>query len=639
MTENIFKKIKENIRISQVAEHFGLHIENGKAICPLHKETTPSFLIKEDTNTFKCFGCGAGGDAVDFVSRIKNIDKTAAANMIEEAFNLNLNSINIKNYIVECKHNISKTNYFQERGMIKETIEKYNLGYDIQKNCVVIPYNIELSYYQLRSTVMKAFYKPSTAKAGKEPLFNADVLFTEKNAVIFIVESPICAMSISQGGGQAVALCGICFIKLLKILKDKEINKKIILSLDNDEAGQSATYQLSEELDKLKIDYKIINISDECKDPNELLIKGADRLYANIKRALEQAADNYLQTSSDSAEYLVNANLEPVSWIVENILPTGLSIICAPSKTGKSWMMLQMCLAVSGGGKFLEFNTIKSDCLYLALEDSKNRLKERIIKLLNGNNKAPPNLYLSTRGNPMDNGLFYQLEKEINLHPKIKLIVIDTLQKIRGKASKNETSYTSDYRDMSMLKEFADNNKICILLVHHLRKMKDEDVFNQISGSNGIMGACDTVFILTKEKRESEEAVLSMTGRDIHSDKLIIRFDEKTCLWEKVCEAGERERISKQKEYEKNPLIKTIKVLLVNNSSWSGTISELLKIYKKTDGGNAEETPISLGMKLLSLEQNFRNIDGIIHLVKRKGNKRIHYFTTDKGENCDDYDN
>ena len=69
MTENIFKVIKQKIKIKEVIEHFGLHIENFKALCPFHKETTPSFLIKEDTNTFKCFGCGAGGDGESFEYR------------------------------------------------------------------------------------------------------------------------------------------------------------------------------------------------------------------------------------------------------------------------------------------------------------------------------------------------------------------------------------------------------------------------------------------------------------------------------------------------------------------------------------------------------------------------------------------
>ena len=56
MTENIFKNIKENISILEVVKHFGLSVENNKALCPFHNETKPSLFIKEETNTFKCFG-------------------------------------------------------------------------------------------------------------------------------------------------------------------------------------------------------------------------------------------------------------------------------------------------------------------------------------------------------------------------------------------------------------------------------------------------------------------------------------------------------------------------------------------------------------------------------------------------------
>ena len=75
-------------------------------------------------------------------------------------------------------------------------------------------------------------------------------------------------------------------------------------------------------------------------------------------------------------------------------------------------------------------------------------------------------------------------------------------------------------------------HKVCIFLIHHLRKMADEnDVFNMISGSNGIMGVCDTIYIIYKKKRQDENATLFMTGRDIRQQDIVLNFDEDKFRW------------------------------------------------------------------------------------------------------------
>ena len=148
----------------------------------------------------------------------------------------------------------------------------------------------------------------------------------------------------------------------------------------------------------------------------------------------------------------------------------------------------------------------------------------------------------------MDGGLIKQLNEELDEHPDIKLIIIDTLQKVRGSAKRNELAYATDYRELGGLKEYADQKRICIFLIHHLRKMADEnDVFNMISGSNGIMGVCDTIFIIYKKKRQDENAMMFMTGRDIRQKDIVVHFDETEYRWEMVGSAEEEERKRKKR--------------------------------------------------------------------------------------------
>ena len=98
-------------------------------------------------------------------------------------------------------------------------------------------------------------------------------------------------------------------------------------------------------------------------------------------------------------------------------------------KCGKSWFALDLCLSICNGTPFLGFNTKKSGCLYLALEDSYNRLKERMNKLLN-NNEAPTDFIYSINCDDLKSGFIPQIERFLDTHKNIKVIIIDTLQKI-----------------------------------------------------------------------------------------------------------------------------------------------------------------------------------------------------------------
>lgn len=159
----------------------------------------------------------------------------------------------------------------------------------------------------------------------------------------------------------------------------------------------------------------------------------------------------------------------------------GTSIISAASKAGKSWFVLDMGLKIAAGKSFFNKQTKQAGVLYLALEDTKKRLQDRMNKVLNGN--PPPELfYFATRAPTLENGLLEVFKNHMKEHPETKLIIIDTLQKIRASASHREGTYQQDYREMGQVKEFMDEQGVSVLFVHHNRKMKDnDDPYNMIS--------------------------------------------------------------------------------------------------------------------------------------------------------------
>ena len=205
--------------------------------------------------------------------------------------------------------------------------------------------------------------------------------------------------------------------------------------------------------------------------------------------------------------------MEPISWLAEGLLAPGLYFLGGSPKVGKSWLALQLCLAVCRGEPFLGFRTRKSEVLYLALEDGPRRLHTRALRLTE---EAPAGLHLCGHAPMIGQGLEQQLDQML--------------------AGAN-ASYGNDYQDAAALKELADRCNVCLLVIHHLRKMPDEDPFNRLSGTNGLTGAADGTIILIRQKRQEGTALLTATGRDIEDRELTLEFSD--CCWSRSCSPDE----------------------------------------------------------------------------------------------------
>ena len=131
----------------------------------------------------------------------------------------------------------------------------------------------------------------------------------------------------------------------------------------------------------------------------------------------------------------------------------------------------------------------------------------------------------------LHSGLLEQIDQFLKEHPSTGLIVIDTLQRIRT-VSNDANPYANDYRDIGVLKALADRHRIAVLLVHHLRKLGDDDPMNMISGTTGLSGATDSNFVLRKSKRRENTATLYCTGRDIAYRELSLEFNSDTHIWD-----------------------------------------------------------------------------------------------------------
>lgn len=299
-----------------------------------------------------------------------------------------------------------------------------------------------------------------------------------------------------------------------------------------------------------------------------------------------------------SARELQEEQLPPIRWIVSDMIPQGLTLLASPPKYGKSWWVLDLCLSVCAGDKFMGHYTEKSGCLYLALEDSENRLQDRINRLTY-NAPAPEGFDYSITAATIDDGLIDQLEGYLVQKPETGLIVIDTLQKVKGKPTKNDSAYSDDYRQMGLIKRVADTHSIAVLLVHHLKKGKGEgDAFERISGTNGIFGSADTAIVMQKANRTDKETTLHITGRDVIADDSVIEFNKDSCRWECKGSVDEMEERRLTLEYENDPLVRTIKHLLETALMWEGTASDLFDTCIEFTGIPPAATPNSLSKQI-----------------------------------------
>lgn len=312
-------------------------------------------------------------------------------------------------------------------------------------------------------------------------------------------------------------------------------------------------------------------------------------------------------------------------YVVENILPVGLAILAAPPKVGKSWMALYLAICLTLGRAFLGYQVQQCGVLYLALEDSRSRLKTRSQKLL-GCQQLPYGLKVATIAPSLQDkpGLIEYLDSYLTEEPDTKLIIIDTLQKVRGVSGNKETLYGHDYREVGKLKKFADEHNICLLLIHHTRKMKDEDPFNRISGTNGIMGAADTAWLIERGEKKNGKttACLRITGRDVVADDLKLEFNAQTCIWESLGRAEDCEEKEQAEAYENDELVRTIRELLDKSpdGTWEGLATDILRAGQPK-GWLADFTAQKVANRLAVLEPLLMQNDRIQHTpVSTNGN-------------------
>jgi hypothetical protein len=286
----------------------------------------------------------------------------------------------------------------------------------------------------------------------------------------------------------------------------------------------------------------------------------------------------------DNADDLMKMELPPQKYLINGLIGWGIVMICGTHKIGKSFLMLQMALAISSGSLFMgKYKVKKREVIYMCLEDVKIRIQDRI-KQMNLEDQVTNNLHFMYESRKGKDGL-EDLSLILKQYPKTKCIIIDALATFRG-MKHNRDIFQGDYDAIFEIKKWAIKNKVMVILVHHTRKPgKDgeSDIVDSISGSQGLGAALDQ-YIIMKRPRKSQDGTFYSPPRDMEEFDLAIHFDLHNGGWEvlgnsdKVELSSARKRIIGIMEEYKDPMSQTqiAKIAECSQANVSGIINALI---------------------------------------------------------------
>ena len=316
-------------------------------------------------------------------------------------------------------------------------------------------------------------------------------------------------------------------------------------------------------------DFTIPDVEEKYNPPEE----DWEELYRKIQRVQDPA---YLHTVS--FDQLMDSVFQGRPAVIENFLYPGVYLLAGAPKIGKSFLVAQIAYHVSVGKELWGYIVHPGTVLYLALEDDERRLQNRMFRMFDV--EGTSDLYFATHAKMIGRGLDEQLEGFIGEHRDTRLIIIDTLQKVR-ETVKDAYSYANDYEVIGRLKTFAGKYGICVLLVHHTRKQPAGDSFEMISGTTGLLGCADGALLMQKEKRTSYTATLDVVGRDQPDQRLYLIKDPEHLNWE--LDHTENELWKQQPDALLNAVAKLVSA---ESPEWEGSPTELSEILSQDIAAN-----------------------------------------------------
>ena len=440
-------------------------------------------------------------------------------------------------------------------------LDKNSLRYNPNTRCLAVPlrridtFLMSIQWIPEAENEHKLFFKDAEISEAFFSLGLDELIFNPKE-IILLGEGFATMVKVFELTGKPCVAAMSCYRleEIAKILRKTYPEASIIITADNDHETERKTginpgILYANNIFKSKVNDKLIvdNVSfplfaseEHGSDWDDFAILHGNDYTANllnqdisdvsvpsdIRSMLQQEKIQFINAQSLRVKVF-----EPIKWVVPGLIPPGLSILGGGPKIGKSFFALQTALAISIGGYALgKIPVVQGDVLYLALEDNERRLQERIdySNAINEGDDISRLTLAYTVPRQHDGGLRF-IEWWIQQQTEPRLVIIDTFQKFRKQSSGKINVYAEDYDVLSEIKRLADKYALAIFLLHHLKKLSlkqelSDDWIYSFSGSAGISGSADALFVL-KRDRNSKNGYLYRTGRDVEEKVFKLTLD------------------------------------------------------------------------------------------------------------------
>ena len=335
----------------------------------------------------------------------------------------------------------------------------------------------------------------------------------------------VAAFSITGGGEKAMPEA------LLEEVR-KAYDGEIVVAMDCDPKGKAAAAALRTQLRSAGYKVRVVNLglSNKGDLADYMRLWSADDLY-KLEDVYDIEFVAALPTIYSAAD-MQKEDVAPVEYIVDDIMTTGCYILAGAPKSRKSFLALHVAVSIATGGQVFGQFEVKQKCsvLYLDLEMSKNSVHRRLSSMNFGD--WPRNLYFGFNQDWPNRGILagQDLENRLDNNPDIRVVIIDVLAQWREPVDPRTPVYSSDYDALKQIQRIAQRRNIVIIVVHHTNKTKitkDDNPFDKISGSTGISGAVDAMWLLTRDPESEYASILRMTDRNIAGvDRVDLAWDD-----------------------------------------------------------------------------------------------------------------
>jgi AAA domain len=380
-----------------------------------------------------------------------------------------------------------------------------------------------------------------------------ELLAADPETPVYLVEGEKDADRLASLGLVATTSSGGSNGRWTPELSEPFAGRTVYIVPDNDEPGAKYAQRVAHNLHGIAATVSIVELPglgsktiDGGKDVSDWLDAGnlpenLEHIARSAPKWAPEAPKEGWRSHVFTAASLKERTFEPIKYLVPMLIPEGLTMLAGKPKLGKSWMVLDIALGVAAGRyAFGDYKLEAGDVLYAALEDNDRRLRARIERILTQNEMAwPARLTLATQWRRLDEGGVADAKEWAESVKRPRLIIFDTLSGVRPDRNNKDNLYEGDYRALRELQAWAGKTGICVVVLHHTRKMESEDPVDSVSGTLGLTGCVDTIAVLA---RTGKGTTLYIRGRDVEEQEKAITFNKETCRWTIMGEAEEVHR-------------------------------------------------------------------------------------------------